>query len=378
MPKFVEDATITGTRITTDGYLVADALCARTGIQRYLGSELGRPDLQTVDVYRPPEVVFSKDSLSTYPHKPITNDHPQELVTSDNWKEHASGIMGDEVLRDGEYVRVPLTVMDKKSINDVENGKRELSLGYEMSLDWQEGETPEGEPYQAVMTDYRANHLAIVDKGRAGSKARIGDTKNWGISPLINKDGETPMTVKTQTVVIDGISIETTDQGAQAIEKLQGANSRLEQTIKDNDSAHTEAIKAKDDELEAKQAKIDDLESKVLDEKALDAKVQARADLIATASQLAKDVDFKGMKDADIKKAVVVAIRGEDAVKDKSDAYIQASFDIAADELEKQPVQDAFRTTMKTRTQAQVVDNGQDDYEQRLNDAWKHAEGGQA
>ena len=61
MKRFIEDAQLSGSRITTDGYLVASVLCARTGIQDYLGEELDKPDMPIVKVYRPESSVFAKD-----------------------------------------------------------------------------------------------------------------------------------------------------------------------------------------------------------------------------------------------------------------------------------------------------------------------------
>jgi hypothetical protein len=112
-------------RVTEHGYLTAMPRVARTGIQLYGGDEVGRPDLRIVRVYRPEEEVFHKDSIHSYPHKPVTNEHPPEAVTVDNWKKYASGGLGDEVLRDGDYARVPMTMMDKGLVKDYQDGKSE-------------------------------------------------------------------------------------------------------------------------------------------------------------------------------------------------------------------------------------------------------------
>ncbi|WP_437408618.1 DUF2213 domain-containing protein [Sinorhizobium meliloti] len=176
--KFTDLAPIAGTRRTADGYLVADVRTARTGIQVYAGHEVGKPELQVVKVYRPEDQVFDKASLGSYAHKPVTNDHPDVAVTADNWKALSVGQIGDEVARDGEFVRVPLVVMDGATIGDIEGGKRELSAGYTCDLAWEPGTTPEGETYDAIQKDIRINHVAIVQRGRAGSEARITeDTK---------------------------------------------------------------------------------------------------------------------------------------------------------------------------------------------------------
>jgi hypothetical protein len=260
-------------------------------------------------------------------------------------------------LRDGEYIRVPITLMDAATIKAVRDGKREISMGYDMELDWTPGATSDGQAYDAVMTNLRMNHLAIVDRGRAGSRARIGDKSPWGVAPL-NTDDRKPPIMTTRKIVVDGLTIETTDQGAEAIGKLQAEK----QTISD---ARDAAIAAKDAELAAKDARIADLENSQLTAEALDAKVQARADLLAKAKALAKDADFTGKADLEIMKAAVIAVRGADSVKDKSDAYVTAAFDLA---VESKP--DAFRTAMKDRKPPENG-NGQTDYEKRLNDAWK-------
>ncbi|WP_139812749.1 DUF2213 domain-containing protein, partial [Ensifer aridi] len=182
--QFIDYAPIAGTRRTADGYLVADVKTARTGIQIYAGREVGKPELATVKVYRPEAQVFDTASLGSYAHKPVTNDHPAEAVTADNWKALAVGSIGDEVARDGEFVRVPLIVMDAAVISEIEGGKRELSAGYTCDLAWEPGTTPEGEKYDAIQKDIRINHVAIVQRGRAGSQARIGDgARSWGAAP---------------------------------------------------------------------------------------------------------------------------------------------------------------------------------------------------
>nr|WP_274425516.1 DUF2213 domain-containing protein [Chelativorans sp. YIM 93263] len=85
-------------------------------------------------VYRPGTEVFSTDSFNTYAHRPVTLDHPDQVVTADNWKDYAIGQTGGDVVRDGEFVRVPLVLMGSKAIDAVENGKRELSMGYSAEL----------------------------------------------------------------------------------------------------------------------------------------------------------------------------------------------------------------------------------------------------
>ncbi|MGO4129885.1 DUF2213 domain-containing protein, partial [Inquilinus sp. YAF38] len=180
-----DTVTLVGDRRTTqDGYLVAAARIARTGVQTYSGAEMGRTDLAAVRVWRPEEEVFAADALASMAHRPVTLDHPVEPVTAANWKAHSVGQVGGEVARDGDYIRVPLVLMDRAAVDAVIAGKRQLSVGYAAEIDWTPGTTPAGEAYDAVQRRIRANHLAVVDAARAGPACRIGDAWTAVAAPV--------------------------------------------------------------------------------------------------------------------------------------------------------------------------------------------------
>lgn len=354
-----------GVRVRDDGYLVASARIARTGVQYYDGLEVGRPDLDMVAVYRPDDEVFRTDTMKSFAHRPVTNDHPSDAVTADNWKEHAVGQTDGDVVRDGDHIRIALMVADGATIDDVRAGKRELSAGYACRLEWTPGTAADGTPYHAIQRDIRANHVAIVDRGRAGS-TRIGDAErtSWGASPINRADKETqPMSLRKITV--DGLSIETTEQGAEAITKLQ--------TALDAANADLEAqLAEKDAEIATRDASIADLEAKVLTDADVELLVAARADLIGRATKVVADYNSAGKTDADIRREIVVTKLGDAAIDGKSDAYIEARFDVL--------VEDAAKPTDPIRSQiagadlkAAPTDNGQAEYVARISDAWKTA-----
>lgn len=345
--QFIDTVTVAGTRRRDDGYLVADARIARTGIQTYLGSEVGKPDVAVVRVYRPGEEVFSEGTLKSAAHRPVTNDHPPELVNATNWKKYAVGQSGDEITGEGIFIRVPLMVSDASAIADVEGGKRELSAGYTCDLDWTAGTTADGQAYDAIQRNIRMNHVAIVQRGRAGSEVRIGDgAAPWGASPVATADERKPTMADLRTVMVDGLSVSTTDQGAQAIEKLTRERDAARQATTDAATAHQAALAAKDADLAKKDAEIDDLKSKQLTDADLDKRVAARAALITTAKAIAKDVKTDGLSDNEIRAAVVRAKVGDAAVTDKSADYINARFDILAEAAAK-PGADPFRDALK-------------------------------
>lgn len=358
---FLTDTVSVGAvRRTGDGYLVADARVARTGVQTYRGSEVGRPDMPLVRLYRPPEEVFATDAMHSYAHRPMTLEHPRDSVTAETWADVAVGQTGSEVMRDGEFVRVPMVLMDAAAISAWEAGKRELSMGYSAEIEFVDGVTPDGQQYDAVQRQLRMNHLALVGKARGGEELRIGDGRAPGgqdrgaTNPQPEKS--TMSNTNTRTVMVDGLPVETTDAGAQAIAKLQGQLQDSQSTLTRATADHTAALALKDAEIAKKDATIDDLQGKVLTDAALDARVQARGDLIATAKRI-HDADYTGKSDADVRKAAVVGKLGDAAIAGKPDAYIEARFDILADAAKPtDPVAHALRLGDSNRTQ--VNDNG--------------------
>lgn len=320
---FTDKIALSGTRRTGDGYLVADAKVARTGIQIYLGREVGKPEMEQVRVYRAPEQVFADEAMASFAHRPVTNDHPPEAVNAQNWKRYSVGQTGDEVKQDGKFLRIPMVVMDQAAINDIEAGKSELSNGYGCDLDWTPGTTPDGEAYDAMQIRIRGNHVAIVKAGRAGPECRIGDS--WADVPPAK---ETHMTLKTVTV--DGIPIEVTDQGATVIATLQSrladaktSIGQLELQVADGNSK----VSAKDGEIVViKQQLADALEK--LKPAAIDALVLERSAVIADAKVImGRDPEIAGKTNADIRRDAVAASKVGDKAKEMDDAAIAGAFD---------------------------------------------------
>lgn len=342
MFRFTDAVMLDGSVNVTDRGLVAVAKAARTGIQDYLGSEVGRPDLPVVRVYRPADEVFSADALASFSHAPITMDHPPEMVTPENWDNYAVGEVSTAAGVDKKWVSLPLIVKAKNAIDAVQGGKNQLSAGYSCKLDWTPGVDETGQAFDAVQRNIVINHVAIVDAARAGNEARIGDEKRvWGASPMqpaTGQPGDAPITqtdnkeqpMSNVTIVLGDKAVQVAATDAPAVEAFKADTAKkFDEAV----AAHDKAIAAKDAELAAKDAEIDALKGKVLEGAALDAAVAARGDLIATAKIIAPNVKTDGVADADIRKAVVIDRRG-DSVKDKSQAYFDAAFDILAEDAD--------------------------------------------
>lgn len=177
---------------TKDGYLTAMPRVARTGIQLYYGSELGMTGAdakKVMKVLRPEAEVFAADAMQSFAHRPFTDDHPPVQVDADNWKQYATGQSGAEVARDGEFIRVPMVLMDAKAIKKFKDGKAEISMGYDCEIDFSAGMDPKYGAYDAVQRKPRGNHYAVVDAARGGDKLRIGDTGGLTVNTDAYADG---------------------------------------------------------------------------------------------------------------------------------------------------------------------------------------------
>lgn len=343
--------TIDGMKRTRDGYLVADVRAARVGIQEYAGSEVGKPDMAVVRIYRPADMVFNKDAMASFTSIPVTVDHPSEAVTADNWKRYAVGNTGEDIARDGEFIRVPIIVKDAAAIRAIEGGKRQLSMGYTTDLDWTPGVTADGLTYDAKQTNLTGNHLAIVSAARGG--------------PALTIDGDN--SVATKTITFDGLPLETTDAGEAAINKLLGqiADAKTARTALETQVGTLTAAAA------VKDAEIVALNSKLKDAEITPAKLHAAAAALALVADAAKKIvptlDTSKLDEAGIKSAVVAAKLGDAAKTITSADAINAAFAVLSatvadsdplrDSLLRQPVAPAAGEKMVADAYKEMVES---------------------
>lgn len=160
---------------TVEGFLICrNVPIARTGEMEYLESEL-KPDgssSKMVTVCRSPDEVFSEAALSSFEGKPVTDEHPPELLTPDNCIQYARGHAQNIRKGAGEWeghVIADLHIQDEGLIREVQDGKREISCGYECCY-------VENEDGTYSQHDIRGNHIAVVTRGRAGKHVAILDS----------------------------------------------------------------------------------------------------------------------------------------------------------------------------------------------------------
>lgn len=159
---------------TPEGFLVChDVPIARTGTQLYTSDEVPidpGPD-GLIRIERPPEEVFRPETLTSFEGKPVTVEHPNDFVTPENWGRLAVGSTTN--VRRGEGIAddlliADLVITDQGAISYVNKTLPEVSAGYEAV--YQQTDAGRG-----VQRDIVGNHVALVERGRAGPRCSIQD-----------------------------------------------------------------------------------------------------------------------------------------------------------------------------------------------------------
>lgn len=335
---------------TDEGYLVVPATISRPGMQLYKAIELVpsldklptkyKPD-DPITVYRPPEEVFKEESVNSFKNIAVTNNHPPEFLNSKNHKKYSVGLVLSDVCGDDAHVKGTIKVTDYDTINEIKDGKVDISAGYHSNVYFEEGTTPEGEPYQAIQKDIMGNHVAVVVRGRAGSEVRLADG--------LDRPSE-----HSEKLASEGVK---RSSGTENTEKLGGASEPEEELGPDGipgDNAlnafgdkkvTTESTEVEDEnikeikeltmKLEDAMTKIneltvtnEELSSQILDQAGIDSLVEDRMQLIDACSKLVDSLDYTGKSNLDLKKEVLITKMPNVSLEDKSNDYINAAFDV--------------------------------------------------
>jgi len=267
-----------------EGYLICkDVKIARTGTQVYLGQELGETDKynQKITVYRLADDVFDAQTLASFEGKSVVDDHPSTGVSVGNHSAYAKG-HAQNIRKDGDYIIADLVISDPILIQKVrDNLKREVSCGYNCSY----------EPYKDGyrQTNIIGNHIAVVERGRAGNKVRINDALNLGDIP-VNKN---QALLKLITHYAKDHSVEEVETVAELVfdnapKKDDTLFDRLSKVL---------GVKAKDEAYEGKETeKEEEEEEEKKEEKKTDDRLARLEDMV---SRLLKDADEEEKKETE-------------------------------------------------------------------------------
>lgn len=342
-----------------NGFRRFDVKIARAGVFPYVYQD-GTTRMEA----KLPEDLFSAVTIDSAKGAPITEDHvpPSDsrgLVTTENYKKYVKGALGDTITVQDSHLCASETLFDADLLRKVEAGEKvEVSIGFELDIDPTPGEF-EGKRFDCRQHNIRINHVAHVDKGRAGDTVRTqldsvpsdlhiavmsaaAGNKPQGeiMSKTVQADSATRLGILERLAKLIGLdAAPAATEAAPAAPAAPAAKPTVEdlqKQITDLTGQLTVAMKTIEDLKKA--ADEDAIEDQ--QEAVMDAKLAKRGALIDAAKIIIPEVKTDGMKERDIKLKIIAAklpfdqsIRQDASLTDvRIDAQFEAALDMARKE----------------------------------------------
>ncbi len=163
-----------------NGYLhVEVSPLTKETVNPYRGREIPGWDILELD----PEKIYYgyragselQKALNTFNGISVLREHKMDSADKP-LKEERVGFTGTSAKWESPYIMNALIITDSKAIELIESNKqRELSASYRYKPVFESGSF-NGEKYDFIMTEIQANHIALVEEGRAGSDVLVYDS----------------------------------------------------------------------------------------------------------------------------------------------------------------------------------------------------------
>jgi hypothetical protein len=379
---------------TDEGYLTGEAPVARIGIYSYVLKDGSiRAELVNEDT------LFNPNSMKTLHLKPITDTHPPERsLNKATVKRRKVGFTGENVKRDKHFLVTSLAITDDDAINNIDNGRQELSPGYKCDLLLQPGtfdfpgHPQHGQKYDGIQLNRRYNHLATCDKARGGSELRLNlDSEmvehcdGFEVNDLLNKDSNKQSTKKRKVDKMPNFNIEGIDyEAAQQVINFTNKETKRADTAEARiDGLDTEVkdLKTKLDKAEGERdglkTKCDDL-GKIDHSDEINKGVTERISLLNVANAILDEEGKKtldSLKNDEIKHAVIKTKSPDVNLDGKSADYINARYDTVVETLNfdpdaigKQRMDSSYK---HDNSNVDVVEKAKNDSEEKMRNAYK-------
>lgn len=343
---------------TPEGYLICKNVpIGRTGMMQYIGREIRVSDRanELIDVYRDEEDVFSAATLASFEGKPVTEGHPASNVDNTNYNYLAKGHIQNVrkgTGEDSDKILADLFITDQTLIEQILNGKREVSSGYNCDYIAR----PDGTYMQKNII---GNHVAVVSEGRAGSDVAIRDSlpedletldlkavnniqENKGGKSIVENDknpiksllnilmnsgnSENKGVVTSDaSVVLDALTSNDSNSEISKEDKMPTQNSNVSTT----DSLLKEFMEKFDAKFEAIEEKVNTIDQKINDESVKEkAEENVAAKKAKELDKLLSEIDSEDAKDESMES---VTVNSDDGVLESNVSNYSSSADSTID-----------------------------------------------
>src|SRR6185437_9614816 len=168
---------------------------SKVGVFPYAGNQIGSPELEPDKiymVYRPEESLSEPETIESFKLIPFTDEHAM-LGSEDGMmpaeEKGVHGVIGEDVYFEAPYLKANIKIFSEKLKNLINEGKKELSIGYRCLYEYNPG-VYNGDSYDFIQKEIRGNHLALVEEGRSGHDVSVMDKLKFTYDSLtlINPD----------------------------------------------------------------------------------------------------------------------------------------------------------------------------------------------
>lgn len=318
--------TLDGIELEPNGWLRATAALTRTGVFAYRNADGSiRREL------RPPQEVFRADLMPLYAGLPLTVGHPDVFLDSVSTRAHQVGSISSP-RREGDKIVADVIVTDLAAIDQIQRGVRQISVGYEAK---EIDPTPgvwRGQPYDVVQRRIVPNHIALVDRGRAGPECAIRLDQGDVMLELTVDGNSVTMSPEMLSAVLTALGMDPANppQTMELCYGPQAAGAAMDPGATTDKAPAAPVPAAKADSVDALQARLDSLQAQLAakpNEAKIRDSIRSRIKLESVAEAHGVRYD-SAMSDDLLRAAVVKQLEGVD-VSSKSSAYIEARFDSA-------------------------------------------------
>jgi hypothetical protein len=212
------DTCLTKPETLPNGFLSVWARVTRPGVVTYDRPTIDNPN-RKMRIFRDAINIFSKDCMDSFIGAWFTDRHPEVdgvpavlLENVDATKQYRCGTV-KQVIQDGDWLAANIILEDSKIISDVLSGRKWVSVG------WQRAEvscpgtkvlnpvTQLEETVDAIQTDLRCNHIALVPSGHT---PRMGAGSAISIDYEVNVEKEVAPVVPVEVAPV--VPVETVTQ----------------------------------------------------------------------------------------------------------------------------------------------------------------------
>lgn len=228
---------------------------SKVGVFPYSGAQIDESldPSKIYQIYRPEEELSDPEAIESFKLIPFTVEHAM-LGSEDEGmmapeKKGVHGVIGQDVFYDEGYLKANIKIYSEKLKKLLDNGMRELSIGYRCLYDMTPG-VFDGQKYDGIQRSIRGNHLALVDEGRSGHDVAVLDHFKFTIdSRELTMADDPTKEMEKKEIQDEGMTLE---QCAAAIGHLQEMFKAMNPSKMEDEEGSTEISEAAAKEGDAK------------------------------------------------------------------------------------------------------------------------------